>query len=274
MATRVRARVVVVLVLAALAAACAPRLDEQQVRARLVADLHLSTDRLRVRSITTDTLPVAVIEYGGVPATLQFRRQDDVWVVEAVERDGRWESADRALAVLGRELTAKARAVETADVMGRYARTLRLFVAWSTLLAADCETGLPASERALLNLHATWHRTLFAANAGQFSGELHNPDLFLRDAWWKPLEVAFSAARVDVQSSGPDGRMNTGDDVRLTYSRALKAGGTTVCRPAYTMPADAVEALGRRDAPPGWNCADLIAAFKEGRLLTVVGSGL
>ncbi len=258
----------VILVLAALHAACSPRLDEQQVRLRLVTDLQLSDAQLRIRSITPGKMPVAAIDYGGAVARIQFRRQDDVWVIEAVERDGRWEPADRALPKLARELAAGARAAHMADVMPRYARTLKLLVGWSTLLGADCTTGLPTSQKALLGLHAMWHRTLFVSRPGEFAGEFHNPDLFLRDAWWRPFALSFSASQVNVRSSGQDGRMDTADDVQLTYTRRSLGQGMNVCRPAYLMPADVVEVLGRTDAPPAWNCADLIGAFKQGGLLT------
>jgi hypothetical protein len=250
--------------------ACAPRLDEQQARTRLVDQLQLQDDQLRIRSITRDALPVASIDYGGAVANLRFRRQEGVWVIEAVERDGRWEPADRAVQVLRQELTAKAHARQMAEVMPRYARTLKLLVGWSTLLTADCGSGLPTSQAALLNLHAIWHRTLFVSRGGELSGEFHNGDLFLRDAWRKLLHVTFSAARVDVQSSGADGRMDTPDDVRLAYTQTPIRPSVTACTAHYAMPATVADALGRSDAPPAWNCADLLTALKRSELLELV----
>jgi hypothetical protein len=272
-AKRVAVRVILafgVIILAAAEWACAPRLDEQQVRTRLVDQLQLKDAQLGVRSISRDALPVASIDYGGAAANIRFRYQDGVWVIEAVERDGRWEPADRAVPVLARELTAKAHARQIAEVMPRYARTLKLLVGWSTLLTADCGSGLPTSRAALLTLHATWHRTLFVSRGGEFTGEFHDADLFLRDAWWKPLRVTFSAARVDVQSSGADGRMDTPDDVRLAYTRLHIRAGINACTAHYTMPATAAEALGRSDAPPAWNCADLLVALKRSEQLDLV----
>ncbi len=245
--------------------ACAPRLDEPQVRTRLVEQLQLRNDQLRIRSITRDARPVASVDYGGALANLRFRYQDGVWVIDAVERRGRWDSADQA-PVLARELTEKARALQIAEVMPRYARTLKLLTGWSTLLTADCGSGLPLSQAALLNLHATWHRALFVNRSGEF----HNADLFLRDAWWKMLRLSFSATRADVQSSGYDARMDTADDLRLTYTRAHLRPGVDVCMPHYTLPAFAADALGRQDAPSGWNCVDLIEALKRSGQLELI----
>jgi hypothetical protein len=245
---------------------CAPRLDEQQVRTRLVEQLQLRNDQLRIRSITRDARPVASVDYGGAVANLRFRYQDGVWVIDAVERQGRWESPDQGLRGLARELTAKARALQVAEVMPRYARTLKLLTGWATLLTADCGAGLPLSQAALLNLHGTWHRTLFANRGGEF----HNADLFLRDAWWKMLHVTFSVTRVDVQSSGYDARMDTPDDLRLTYTRSHLRPGVDVCMPHYTLPEFVAEALGRNDAPAAWNCEDLIAALKRSGQLELV----
>jgi hypothetical protein len=247
--------------------ACAPRLDEQQVRTRLVDQLQLQNDRLHIQSITREPQPVASIDYGGAPAKLRFHFQDGVWVIDAVDRDGRWELADRALRELARELPARARALQMADVMPRYARTLKLLIGWSSLLSADCGPGLPSSQRALLDLHAIYHRTLFANKGG---ADLHNPDMFVRDAWWKMLHVTFSPTRVDVQSSGADGRVDTPDDMRLTYTRQHVREGINVCMPHFTLPAAAADELGRKDAPEPWNCEVLMAALKRSGQLELV----
>jgi hypothetical protein len=246
--------------------ACAPRLDEQQVRARLVEQLQLQNDQLRIVSITSDTLPVATVEYGGVGARVRFRHQNRVWVIDAVGQDGGWQPADRALPVFARQLTEKAHAKWIGDVMPRYARTLKLLVGWTELLSSNCWLGLPTSQTSLLNLHANWHRTLFPNRGGEF----HNADLFLRDAWWKPFRLTLTVARVEVQSSGADGRMDTPDDVRLVYTRAHVRRDVEVCLPHYTMPTFVVDALGRADAPAQWNCADLLSALKKGELLDLV----
>lgn len=248
--------------------ACAPRLDEPQVRTRLVERLQLHNDQLHVRSITREAQPVASIDYGGAPAKLRFRYQDGAWVIDAVEREGRWESADEALRDLSRDLPEQARALQMAEVMPRYARTLKVLAGWSSLLSAECGSGLPSSERALLDLHAVYHRSLFANRGG---ADLHNPEMFLRDAWWKLFHVGFSATRVDVQSSGGDGRMDTPDDLRLTYARTKVRGDVTVCMPRFTIPAAVADALGRDDAPAAWNCADLIRALKRSEQLALVG---
>ena len=254
------------IIFAAIHWACAPRLDEQQVRTRLVEQIQLRSDQLRIRSITRDAQPVASVDYGGAVAKLRFRYQNGVWVIDAVEREGRWESADSALGAFARELMEKARALQVAEAMPRYARTLKLLTGWATLLTADCVSGLPASQSALLNLHAAGHRTLFE-NRG---GEYHNADLFLRDAWWKMLHVSYSPTRVDVQSSGADGRMDTPDDLKMTYTVSHVRAGIELCMPHYTMPASAAEALGRKDAPAAWNCADLMFALKRSEQLELI----
>jgi len=268
MSKRVAVRIVLALgiIFAAVHWACAPRLDEPQVRTRLVGQLQLSNDQLHVRSITRDPHPVATVDYGGAVAKLRFRYQDGVWVIDAVEREGRWDSADSALHVLAHELTVKARALQVAEIMPRYARTLRLLTGWATLLTANCETGLPVSQAALLDLHSAGHRKLFE-NRG---GEYHNADLFLRDAWWKMLHVSYSPRRVDVQSSGADGRMDTPDDLKMTYTVSHVRAGVELCLPHYTVPVFAAEALGRQDAPNAWNCADLMFALKRSEQLELI----
>ncbi len=242
-----------------LSSACAPRLDEEQARARIVQGLHLQNDQLRVRSITRDSQPIVSIDYGGAAAKLRFRYQDGVWVVDAVERDGRWEPADQGLRTLERELPEKARALQMAELMPRYARTLRLLTGWSTLLSAACDEALPSSQGVLMDLHAATHRSLFKNRGGEF----HDADLFVRDAWWKALHVSFATERVDVQSSGADGRMDTADDLKLTYTRTLVRQGIHLCLPHFTMPAWVADALGRPDAPKEWNCEDLMNALKK-----------
>ncbi len=246
--------------------ACAPRLDEQQVRTRLVDQLRLQNDRLSVKSITDGALPVAGIDYGGAVANIRFRRQDGVWVIDAVGRDGGWEPADRAVPNLARQLTEKAEALRVAEMMPRYARTLRLLTGWSTLLSADCESGLPGSQQALLYLHGAWHRTLFV-NRGT---EYHSADLFQRDAWLKPLRVTYSATRIDVRSSGEDRKLDTPDDMSLAYTRSPVRPGVSLCLPQYTIPASTAEALGRPDAPAAWNCSDLMEALKRSGRLELV----
>lgn len=269
MMKRVGVRFIVALCLAPLLAvhlACAPRLEEQQVRTRLVKQVQLQNDLLKVGSITRDTLPVASIDYGGARANVRFRYQDSVWVIDAVERKGTWVPADRAVPGLAAELTAEARVRQTAEMMPRYARTLKLLVGWSALLSADCSEGLPLSQTALLNLHATWHRALFENKGTEF----HSADLFLRDAWWKPLRLKFSATRTDVQSSGWDRVMDSPDDVRLVYTRSPVRAGINVCMPYFTMPAFAAEAIGRPDAPAASNSSDLMLALKRSGRLELV----
>ena len=246
--------------------ACAPSLDAPQVRARLVEQLQLQPERLHIVSISNDTQPVAVVEYGGVRSGIKFRRQEGVWVIDAVEQDGRWESAERAVPVLTRRLNEQARVRWMEDVMPRYARTLKLLVGWTQMLSEGCAAGLPTSQTALLTLHATWHRTLFPGRGGEF----HNADLFIRDGWWKPFRLVFTPARLEVQSGGADGHLDTTDDVRLVFTRTPLRPGITSCLPHYTAPAPVAEALGRADAPAQWNCADLLSSLKKGELIDLV----
>ncbi len=246
--------------------ACAPRLGDQQVRARLVEQLNLRADLLTIRSIAEGDLPVAAIDYGGVAAEVRFRRQDGVWVIDAVGQGGRWEPADRAVQVLGQRLAEQARARWLNDAMPRYARTLRLFVGWSELLDRACGSGLPVSETALYDLHATWHRILFPNRGTEF----HNTDLFERDAWRRPVRTSLSRTRTEVTSAGVDGKMDTPDDLRIVYSQASRGGGVTACGARYAIPDFVVEAVGRADAPADWNCADMLRAFRQGQMLDVV----
>ena len=255
-----------VLALAFILTACAPSLDERQVRARLVDQLQLQPNQLRIVSIVGDAQPVATVEYGGVRSGIRFRRQDGVWVIDAVEQDGRWEPAERAVPVLTRRLNEQARARWIEDVMPRYARTLKLLVGWTQMLSEGCSDGLPTSQNALLTLHATWHRALFPGRGGEF----HNADLFVRDAWWKPLRLTLTAPRVEVQSGGADNRMDTPDDLRLVYLRTPVRPGVTACLPHYTVPASVAEALSRADAPARWNCADLLSSMKKAEMIDLV----
>jgi hypothetical protein len=248
--------------------ACAPRLDEQQVRVRLLDQLHIRSDLLTIRSISAGDLPVAAIDYGGVEAQVRFRRQDGVWVVDAVGEGGRWDPADRAARAFGERLTEQARVRWLHEVMPRYARTLRLFVGWSELLDRACGPGLPASQGALLDLHAAWHRTLFPHRGTEF----HNTDLFERDGWRRSLRASLSSTQVEVVSAGPDGKMDTSDDVRMTYARTPR-GATVVCGARYAIPDFAADALGRADAPTAWNCADMLEAFRQGEMLDVMHAG-
>ncbi len=245
---------------------CARHLEERQVRARLVDQLHLQNDQLRIRAVSGGDPAVAALEYGGVVASVRFRYRDGVWVIEAVNLDGRWEPGDREIARFAQDLGARARARETADVMPRYARTLKLLVAWSTLLSTDCGS-LPASRTALLNLHAMWHRTLFVTKGGEFAGELHNGDLFFRDAWLRPMRVTYSYARLEVQSGGADGRFDTSDDVQMVYSRVPVKPGIELCGAHYTLPSGPAAAMTRPDAPATWNCASLIDGLKKANQL-------
>jgi hypothetical protein len=260
---------VIAIIVGAAQLACAPRLEEAQVRARLVDQLRLSKDELRVVSIDSAAQPVATIEYAGIRAGVRFRRQDGVWVIDAVEQEGRFEPADRAVPVLARRLSEKAHARWIESVMPRYARTLKLLIGWTDLLATDCSSGLPTSQTALVNLHAVWHRVLFPNRGGEF----HNMDLFLRDAWWKPFRVTLTARRVEVQSSGADGQMDTPDDLRMTYARTPIRSGVTACLPHYTLPAAVVEALSRPDAPTAWNCAELLSSLRRNEMLDVAQAG-
>ncbi len=244
--------------------ACTPRLDEQQVRARLVEQLQLQADQLRVVTISSEELPIATIDYGGARAGIRFRRQDGVWVIDAVAQEGRWESADRALPVLASQLTARARAKRIESVMPRYARTLKLLVGWTELLSTDCGN-LPTSQNALINLHAAWHRTLFPNRGGEF----HNFDLFIRDAWWKPFRLTMTSTRVQVESGGADARLGTADDVQLVFTRK-PVGSVEYCAPRYTMPASVADALGSPDAPKEWNCSDLLTSLKTAEMLELV----
>lgn len=245
--------------------ACSPRLDEGQVRTRLVEQMQLRGDDLRVRTIGRESLPVATIDYGGIEAQVRFRRQDGVWVIDAVGGSGRWEPADRNLSVLGQRLTEQAKVHWAQDVMPRYAKTMRLFVGWTELLGRVCDTGLPVGENVLMDLHAVWHRTLFPGRGTEF----HNSDLFQRDGWRRPLRESFSASRVDVQSGGADGRMDTADDLRVSYERIERRPGIVACSPHYTVPAYVEAALGNADAPTEWNCSDMLAAFKKAQMLDV-----
>jgi hypothetical protein len=235
---------VIAIIVGAAQLACAPRLEEAQVRARLVDQLRLSKDELRVVSIDSAAQPVATIEYAGIRAGVRFRRQDGVWVIDAVEQEGRFEPADRAVPVLARRLSEKAHARWIESVMPRYARTLKLLIGWTDLLATDCSSGLPTSQTALVNLHAVWHRVLFPNRGGEF----HNMDLFLRDAWWKPFRVTLTARRVEVQSSGADGQMDTPDDAhpvgRDRLPAALHAAGRRRRGAQPTRRADRVELRG------------------------------
>ncbi len=261
--------VVPVLVLLLAEAACTSRLDEQQVRARLLEQSNLRGDLLTIRSISSADLPVAVIDYGGVETQVRFRRQDGVWVIDAVGEAGRMEPADRAARALGERLAEKAHARWLADVMPRYARTLKLLVGWSDLLAQACGTGLPVSNLALFDLHATWHRTLFPNRGTEF----HITDLFERDAWRRSLRTSMSFSRIEVVSAGPDATLGTPDDMRMVYERTVRGGGMTVCGAHYVLPEFVVDALGRADAPPDWNCSDMLQAFKQARILDVVKAG-
>lgn len=255
-----------VLALGFILAACAPSLDEPQVRARLVEQLQIQPDQLRIVSITSDAQPVATVEYGGIRSGIRFRRQEGVWVIDAVEQDGRWEPAERAVPVLTRRLNEQARARWIEDVVPRYARTLKLLIGWTQLLSEGCSAGLPTSQTALLNLHASWHRALFPGRGGEF----HNADLFIRDAWWKPFRLALTVTRVEVQSGGADSRMDTPDDVRLVYAQTPVRPGVNACLPHYAVPAPVAEALGRADAPAQWNCADLLSSLKKAEMIDLV----
>jgi hypothetical protein len=252
-------------ILALLQPACAPRLEEPQVRARLVEQLQLQSDQLRVVSITKEQMPVATVEYAGARADIRFRRQDDVWVIDAVGQDGRWESADRAVPALARQLTARARAKWMETAMPRYARTLKLLVGWVELLSTDCGT-LPLSQNALLTMHSAWHRMLFPNRGGEF----HNFDLFIRDAWWKPFRLTLTADLVEVVSGGADGRVATSDDVALAFARKRLAANITTCGPRYTIPQFVADALGSTDAPTAWNCAELISSLRRAEMLDLV----
>lgn len=243
--------------------ACAPRLDEQQIRARLVEQLQLQNDQLRVLAIGREEWPVVAIDYAGARAAIRFRRQDSVWVIEAVGQDGRWESADRAVPVLARQLTAKARAKWIESAMPRYARTLKLLIGWTDLLSTDC-SALPTSQKALVTLHAVWHRALFPNRGGEF----HNFDLFIRDAWWKPFRLTLTADRVAVESGGADNRLDTPDDVDLVFTR--KPIRADACGPRYTLPAFVAGTLSRADAPNEWNCAELLSTLKKAEMLELV----
>jgi hypothetical protein len=258
-------------VLSALAAlgatACASRLSEQDVTARLSTGLNLPAADIHVRSISEDTMPVARIDYRGAVADVRFRRQDRTWVVDAVASGSGWQPAEKALPVLARDLVQTARARWTGEVMPRYAATVKLLVGWSELLTESCGRGFPASEAALLDLHAEWHRTLFPNRGVAF----HNSDLFHRDAWQRLMRTEFAPSRVVVVSAGADGKFDTADDVRLSYARTTRAGGATDCEPHYTIPGFVADALGRPDAPSQWNCSDMLAAFKQARMLDIVG---
>ncbi len=257
--------IVVVLITAIFQPACAPRLEEPQVRARLVGQLQLQSDQLRVVSITNERMPVATVQYAGARAEIRFRRQDGVWVIDAVAQDGRWESADRAVPRLAQQLTARARTKYDEAVMPRYARTLKLMVGWVELLGMDC-SALPTSQNALVNLHAAWHRTLFPNRGGEF----HNFDLFIRDAWWKPFRLTLTSDRTEVQSGGADGRLGTRDDVLLVVARKPAGGSADYCLPHYTIPAIVADALGNVDAPEEWNCSRLLASLKTADMLELV----
>ncbi len=246
---------------------CARRLDEQQVRARLTGQVKLQNDRLRVVSLSAAPLPVARLEYGGVPFEVRFRRQEGVWVIEAVRQDDRWEAAEHAVPVLAHQLEEKSQARWVADAMPRYARTLKLLTGWADLLSNACgSAGLPTSRKALLDLHGQWHRVLFPNRGTEF----HNADLFVRDAWLRPLRTSLATLRADVQSSGADARMDTADDVRMVFEQRPIRAGINACMPHYTLPAFVADALGRPDAPQQWNCSDLVSALKRGQALDVV----
>ncbi len=246
-------------------AACSSRLDEQKIRARLVEQLRLPNDQLRVISISPDAQPIAALQYDGVAFAVRFRRQDRVWVIDAVRQDDRWEPAGSALPHLARDLSEKARARWLADVMPRYARTLRLLTGWATILANVC-TAMPPSQKEFLDLHEAWHRKLFR-NRGT---EYHDADLFVRHRWLVPLRSSFAADRVEARSSGEDRRMDTPDDVRLVFDRTLIRGQYDLCLPHYTVPSFVVEAGDRPDAPAQWNISDLLPALRKGHVLEVV----
>src|SRR5512136_2094429 len=69
-------------------AACAPKLNEQDVTTRLSSQLNLPASAISVRSISRDSRPVATVDYGGAVADVRFRRQDGTWVIDAVARSG------------------------------------------------------------------------------------------------------------------------------------------------------------------------------------------
>ncbi len=246
--------------------ACSPRLDEQQVRARLVDQLHLQGDQLRVVSITADAQPVVAIDYGGVAARIRFHRQDGVWVIDAVEQNASWQPADRAVPVLAKQLSERAHAHWLEEAMPRYARTLKLLIGWTDLISTgQSGFGFPTSQASLATLHAAYHRALFPNRGAEF----HNLDLFIRDAWWRPFRTKLSVKLVEVVSSGADLRMDTADDMRLVISYEQR-GPVAYIMPHYTLPDLVAEALGRADAPPSWNCSDLLSALKKGEQLDLV----
>jgi hypothetical protein len=117
-----------------------------------------------------------------------------------------------------------------------------------------------------VNLHATWHRTLFPNRGGEF----HNFDLFIRDAWWKPFRLGLTADRIEVQSGGADGRLGTADDLQLVVSRKSARGSVEYCVPHYTIPAFVADTLGNADAPKEWNCSQLLASLKTADMLELV----
>lgn len=247
-----------------LVTACTPRLEEHQVRARLVEQLRVENNQLRIVAITRERTPVASIDYAGARADFRFRRQDGVWVIDAVGQGGRWEPAESAVPNVARELSEKARAKWVRSEMARYARTLRLLVGWTELLSTNCAT-LPTSQKALVDLHAAWHRALFRNRGGEF----HSFDLFVRDAWWKPMRLSLKSERADVQSSGADGRMDTPDDVRLVFEPRARAN-VTYCVPRYSMPELVADSLGDPSAPKEWNCAEIVKSLRTGEMLDVV----
>jgi hypothetical protein len=257
--------VILGLTLFVLATACTPRLDDRQVRARLVEQMHLENDQLHIVAITRERTPVASVDYAGTRADIRFRRQDGVWVIDAVGQGGRWEPADQAVPNLARELSARARAKWVQSEMARYARTFRLLVGWTELLSNSCPE-LPASQRALVDLHAARHRALFRNRGGEF----HSFDLFVRDAWWKPMRLSLTSQRVDVQSSGADGRMDTPDDVHLTYEAKAVRPDVTYCVPHYSMPELVADSLGNPDSPKEWNCSEIVKSLKTAEMLELV----
>ncbi|MGE5361516.1 MAG: hypothetical protein ACM3NQ_21070 [Bacteroidales bacterium] len=263
---RVRFLAVLLALVAAGPVACTTRLSEQEVISRLSAQLNLPAPDIRVRTISKDALPIARIDYGGAEADVRFRRQAGTWVIDAVARGDGWEPAATALPSLAHRLVEQARARWTSDVMPRYAGTVKLLVGWSELLGASCGEGLPMTEQALLALHGEWHRTLFPNRGVAF----HHSGLFLRDGWNRAMRIQFSATRVLVTSAGADGKFDTVDDVRLLYARTSVRVGVNDCQAHYTIPGFVDAALGRPDAPSQWNCSDMLAAFKQARMLDIV----
>ena len=260
-------RVLLVLAVLASLSACGPRLTVEEARAVLAAQLGLDADRLRVGSVSDEALPVASIDYAGVAAAVRFRHEKGAWAVDALRDGTRWTPAAGGVAALAAQLKAQVQAKWTDQAMPRYAGTLKLLVGWTSLLMQQCDDGFPTSPASLLTLHAMWRRALFANRGGEF----HNPDLFQRDGWWKLFRVTLTADRVEVQSSGADGRMDTDDDMGAVYVRKRLAGKAAACWARYRMPAFAIDALGRADAPAAWNCATLVATLMQAEKLAAWG---